>query len=324
MTILGACIRTPARGNTPPFLKEVEDIPLPGGSTRFDYQSLDATTGLLYLSHMGDGEVVVFDTNRNKVITSVPGFPVVTGVLAVPSLKAVYASVTRNHEIAVLDTETLKVAKRMPAGRFPDGIAFAPEVHKIFVSDESGGVETVIDTKANVRTATIPMGGEVGNTQYDPKSHHIFACVQTENELVEIDPETDKIEALYPLPGSRHPHGLYIDAENARAYIACEGNSKLLTFDLKSHQVKQSFAVGDDPDVLAFDPGGKILYVACESGSVSIFKVVTPDALQSLGTFDIGPNSHSVSVDPKTHRVFFPLKNVNGHPVLRIMSPVSH
>jgi hypothetical protein len=37
------------------FLKTVADIPLPGGATRFDYQSLDPATGRLYLSHMGGG-----------------------------------------------------------------------------------------------------------------------------------------------------------------------------------------------------------------------------------------------------------------------------
>ena len=86
------------------LLKTIVDIPLPGGTTRFDYQSLDPKSGRLYLSHMGDGNVVVFDTKTNKVVANIPGFPVVTGVLVVPALKSVYASVTHNHEVAVLDT----------------------------------------------------------------------------------------------------------------------------------------------------------------------------------------------------------------------------
>ena len=77
----------------------------------------------------------------------------------------------------------------------------------MFISDEAGGVETVIDTQRNERVNTIEMGGEVGNTQYDPVSHLIYACVQTRNELVEINPETDKIQARYHLPGGEHPHG---------------------------------------------------------------------------------------------------------------------
>jgi len=302
------------------FLKTVADVSLPGGTTRFDYQSLDPNTGRLYLSHMGDGNVVVFDTKTNKVLANIPGFPTVTGVLVVPALKSVYASVTRNHEVAVLDTEKLTVSKRIKDGKFPDGLAYSPETHKVFVSDEAGGVETVIDTQRNERVNTIEMGGEVGNTQYDPVSHLIYACVQTRNELVEINPETDKIQARYHLSGGEHPHGFYIDDQHGKAYIACEGDNKLLVFDMKNHSVENVFPVADGPDVLAFDRGLQLLYVACESGSVSVFRF-SHGKLEKLGNVKVGANSHSVSADSQTHRAYFPLKNVNGSPVLRIMAP---
>src|SRR5215475_1327972 len=114
-------------GKAQNLLKTIADVPLPGGTTRFDYQSLDPSTGRLYLSHMGDGTVVVFDTKTDKVLANVTGLPVVTGVLVVPALKSLYASITRNHEIGVLDTEKLVVSKRIKDGKFPDGLAYSPE-----------------------------------------------------------------------------------------------------------------------------------------------------------------------------------------------------
>ena len=304
------------------LLKTVADVPLPGGTTRFDYQSLDPQSGRLYLSHMGDGNLVVFDTKMNKVVANISGFPVVTGVLVVPALKSVYASVTRNHEVAVLDTEKLVVSKRIKDGKFPDGLAYSPETHQLFVSDEAGGVETVIDTQRNERVNTIEMGGEVGNTQYDSVSHLIYACVQTRNELIEINPETDKIQARYHLSGGEHPHGSYIDDQNRKAYIACEGDNKLLVFDMKNHSVENVFPVSDGPDVLAFDRGLQLLYVACEDGAVSLFRC-SNGKLSKVGDIKVGPNSHSVSVDSETHHAYFPLQNVNGSPVLRIMAPTT-
>lgn len=308
--------------NAQNFLRTVANIPLPGGATRFDYQSPDPKTGRLYLSHMGDGNVVVFDTKTNKVLANIPGFPVVTGILVVPALNSVYASVTRNHEIAVLDTDNLVVTKRIKDGKFPDGLAYSPEAHKVFVSDEAGGMETVIDTQRNERVNTIEMGGELGNTQYDPASHLIYACVQTRNEFVEINPETDKIQARYALPGGEHPHGFYIDDQHGKAYIACQGNNKLLVFDMKNHSVDNVLAVAEGPDVLAFDRGLQLLYVACESGSVSLFRY-SNSQLEKLGNVKVGANSHSVSVNSETHRAYFPLKNVNGSPVLRITAPAA-
>ena len=47
-------------------LTAVADIPLPGPAARFDYQSLDPTTGHLYIAHMNADHLVVFDTTTRK------------------------------------------------------------------------------------------------------------------------------------------------------------------------------------------------------------------------------------------------------------------
>src|SRR5438132_2707584 len=151
---LAACLTT-LQGLSAELLKKVADIPLPGGATRFDYASLDAAAGRLYFSHMGDGKLMVFDTKSEKLVTNLPGFPTMTGVLVVPSLHRVYGSVTKNHEVAVVDTKTLAIVKRIPDGKFPDGLAFSPETKKLYVSDESGGVDTVIDTTTNEKLRAI-------------------------------------------------------------------------------------------------------------------------------------------------------------------------
>jgi len=312
---------TAFHGLSAELLKKVADIPLPGGATRFDYASLDSAAGRLYFSHMGDGKLMVFDTRAEKLATNLPGFPTMTGVLAVPPLHRVYGSVTKNHEVAVVDTETLSVIKRIPDGKFPDGLAFSPETQKLYVSDESGGVDTVIDTKTNEKLRSIPLGGEAGNTQYDPTSHLIYVAVQTRNQLVAIDPQSDKITARYDLKKGDHPHGFYIDAPRNRAYISCQGDNKLIVFNLDSYQEEDVFPVEPDPDVLSFDSELNMLYVACESGGVSIFKADN-GKLTKLGDADVGPNSHTVAVDSKTHKAYFPLKNLNGAPVLRIMIPL--
>jgi DNA-binding beta-propeller fold protein YncE len=178
----------------------------------------------------------------------------------------------------------------------------------------------VIDTRSNRRTNSIPLGGEVGNTQYDPVSRHIFVNVQSRRQLVEIDPSTDAIVARIDLPGAQGNHGLYIVPQLHLAFVACEGNDRLLTLNLLTRQVVQSFDVGGDPDVLAFDPGAGTLYIAGEAGIVSMFAVGS-STVTKIGESRIGPNAHVVGVDPSTHRTYFPLKNVDGRPVLRVMAP---
>jgi DNA-binding beta-propeller fold protein YncE len=300
-------------------LRHVADIPLPGRTTRLDYESYDPARHLLFIAHLGDGEVIVFDAGASRVIARIADVASVHGVLAIPEMSRVYASATGTDEIVAIDEATLKIVARMPGGHYPDGMAYAPEVHKLYVSDETGNTETVIDVRDNARVATIPLGGEVGNTQYDPQSRHIFVNVQTSNELVEIDPTSDRIVARLKLAGADHNHGMLIDSRDRLAFIACQGNDRLLVFDMGTRRVVQSFGIGGDPDVLAFDPAPGTLYVAGEAGVVSMFSVRGSNVAR-IGEGHLGPNAHVVAVDPTTHRSYFPLKDVDGRPALRIMS----
>ncbi|MDE1885612.1 MAG: YncE family protein [Xanthomonadaceae bacterium] len=303
-------------------LKTLADVPLPGNATRWDYASLDPQRHLLFLAHLGDSAVVVFDTQNDKVIASVPGISHVHGVLVVPELNRVYASATGTNQLVAIDENTLKVIARMPAGVYPDGIAYAPGVDKLFVSDETGATDTVIDAATNRRIATIALGGEVGNTQYDPVSGHIFANVQTRGDLAEIDPVADRLIARHPLPGAQGNHGLLINPAGRLAFIACESNDKLLVLDMRTMRVIATFGVGNDPDVLAWDDHLGLLYVASESGVVSLFRV-HDGAVNKLGEGRLGPNAHTVAVDARTHRAYFPLRNLDGKPVLRITQPIA-
>ncbi len=330
--LLTACILATALGSSAYFalgadddfapgslpLKRIADVSLGGRPTRLDYASNDPERQLLFIAHLGDGEVIVFDTRAGRVVTRIPGVASVHGVLTIPELSRVYASATGSNEIVAIDANTLKITARMPGGTYPDGMAYASEAHKLYVSDETGATETVIDVRSNTRIATIPLEGEAGNTQYDPVSRHIFVNVQSRRQLVEIDPSTDRIIARIDLPGARGNHGLLIDPAQRLAFIACEGNDKLLVLDMHTKQVTSSFDVGSDPDVLAFDPQMHLLHVAGEAGIVSMFKA-NEGLVSKIGDGRIGVNAHVVAVDGSTHRVYFPLRDVHGKATLRIM-----
>jgi YVTN family beta-propeller protein len=317
MASTAAC-SSPANGHLP--LTAVADAPLTGGTTRWDYASLDPATHRLYLAHLGDSVVTVFDTKTQKVVADVPNISHVHGVLFVPELGRLYASATGTNEVVAIDPTTLKITARVPAGDYPDGMAYAPEVHKLYVSDEHGGTDTVIDVRRNKRVATILLGGEVGNTQYDSVSKHIFANVQTSKQLVEIDPATDKVIGQMDLPGAKGNHGLYIDPATHLAFIACEDNDKLIVVDLTSKRVVSTLDVAKGPDVLAFDRALGWLYVAGESGEVSVFHV-QGQVVSLVATGVLGANAHVVAVDEATHRAYFPLKSLGGKPQLRITEP---
>ncbi|HJS92232.1 MAG TPA: YncE family protein [Steroidobacteraceae bacterium] len=294
---------------------------MPGRADRFDYVTIDPRRQLLFIAHLGSGMVTIADLKRERVIGNVTDVPGVHGVLAVPGLNEVFATATDRNQIDVISESTGKILARAPAGVYPDGMAYAPPVQKLFISDEAGQTETVIDTRDNRRIATIPMGGEVGNSQYDPVTGQILVDVQTRDDIVAIDPSTDRILERYPLPARcDDDHSLLLDAPARLGFVACDGNARLLLLDLRNMQVLSIHEVGRSPDVLAFDPGLERLYVASESGVVTVLHL-QHRRLRPLGRGFLAYEAHSVVVDPRTHLVYFPLQDVGGRGVLRIMAP---
>jgi YVTN family beta-propeller protein len=301
-----------------PTLRTVRDIPLQGNTSRWDYQSFDPQANRLYIAHLGDGTVTVYDTRSGAVVGEIKEVPGVHGVLAVPELGKIYATATDKNQVAVIDPTSLAVLATTDGGDYPDGLAYASAVGKVYVSDERGGIDTVIDTRSDQKVATIRLGDDVGNTQYDPTSQRILVAIGSRNQLASIDPGKDEVVGVTDLPGCQGAHGLAIDADQRRAFVACEGNAKLLAVDLQSQQVVFSSDVGKDPDVLALDPAQHRLYVAAESGPLTVF-ATDEGGIRQVVQADAGPNAHSVAVDPDTHHIYLPLQNLNGRPALREM-----
>lgn len=299
-------------------LRTVDKIPLPGQASRFDYASFDSVQGKLYLAHLGDNSIVVFDVYQRRVQTVISGFPSVHGVIAVPSLNRVFATVTGTNRLVWLDSLRDQVVGSSPAGVHPDGLAYDNRDRLVFISDETGKTVTVVDPEKGKRVFTIPVDGEVGNVRYDPVSGMIYAAIQTLDEIVSIDPVTFVVRQRIRVDTGCHPHGLRIDPGGKWAYVACQASGKLLILNMVTYHIKERFGVGSDPDVLSLDPVRGCLVVASESGMVSIFLHKHGSWRKSLDQF-VGFRAHTVTIDPKTGLMYFPLENPNGMPMLQVM-----
>jgi hypothetical protein len=125
----------------------------------------------------------------------------------------------------------------------------------IIAAFTSAGHDITVDTHARV---VLALGGEAGNTHCDSVSHCVLVAVQTKNQMIAIDPVTEKIVQRYGPAGSAHPHGFTLDGST-------------------------------------LEPVGEVR----------------------------APHAHTVSVDPRTHRVDLPRENIDGKPLLRVYLPAT-
>ena len=313
---------SPVAARTPGLpLERVRDVRLPGNSSRYDYQSVDAPGRRLYVAHLGDSALDVIDVDALTVVATVPDIADVHGVLAAPEIGRVFASATGTNELVTLDASSDQVIARTPTGQFPDGIAYDPRDDLVLVSNKDAGSETLVEGLSGRMVRTVQLGHEVGNVAYDPTNALAYVAVRPPDQIVAFDPNTGATTDRIRLTNCRGAHGLYLQPQTRQAFVACENNAKVVLVDLRNHRQVAVASVGDNPDVLAYDPGLGRLYVAAESGTVTAFSR-TAARLHKLGEAHLADKAHSVAVDTTTHFAFFPLERDPKTPGLRVMKPV--
>jgi DNA-binding beta-propeller fold protein YncE len=313
------CSTSTQSGELP--LRLVSETALSGGPVRFDYAALDAERGRLFIAHMGAGELIEVDVHAHAVVRTVPKLPDIHGIIVVPDKHRVYATATGNNQMVAIDEDSGQVVFRAPTDTYPDGLAHDPVRRTVWTTNESAGTETVIDADSGAVRATVPLGGEVGNVVYDPPTDRMVVAVQGRNDLAVIDPVSFTVTQRIPTPGCDHPHGQALDVTDQLMFVGCEANATMVTVDLANRHVIDHHGVGETPDVLAYDPGANRVYVAAESGWVSIFDH-DHGHLTVRGSAHLADGAHSLALDPTTHHSYIPIpKDHNGLPVLQEYEP---
>lgn len=304
-----------------------------------------------------DGNVLVFDTVQHKLLRVLP-VPQVAGMVAAPDLGRVYAADANDSIIYAIDEHTFQLTQiKLDINDGPDAIEYDPVDHKIFVSDPGAPFApdasmvtllknenvAVIDALTNKLITWVPLGldgkwgDDVGHTRYDPTSRLLYTVTLPLQDpdspnllpappsyLAVIDPVNNRLLKRILLPDEcLTPHGVIIDPRIEIAYIACIDTLPdpiLVRVDLRTQKpiVENYPTLGIKPDIVAMDFSRHLVYVGCATG-VSIFQE-EGHALEKIGTFPVGANTHTIAVNQQTHEIYLPLPSLGGRPTLRIMT----
>jgi DNA-binding beta-propeller fold protein YncE len=315
----GTTPRPPAESSRLP-LAHGRDVVLPGGATELDYLDIDPIRQRLFVAHRGDDAVDAIDLRTLRVVGTVHGVGAAHGVRVAPDLHKVFASATATNEVVAFDEDTLTVLSRTSVGEHPDGLGYDPRHQKVYVSNERDHAESVLDARTGRAVGLIELGSESGNTIWDPGTGHILVNAQTAGHIAVIDPVTDTVIDKVPTPGCEVNHGLAVDSRQHVAFVACEDNATFLVVNLSTKATLATFPIAADPDGVAYDQALGRVYVAHDDGSVAVF------ARQRCGFAKVAQDvledaAHTVAVDPFTHAVYFPIEHLNGHDVVRVVTP---
>jgi YVTN family beta-propeller protein len=280
----------------------ITEIPI-GGEGGWDILTIDSAASRLYLSHAT--KVVVVDLNTNTVTGEVAATPGVHAFLPVPEVRRGFSSNGKESRSSVVDLTTLKTISKIDTGANPDAIVYEPRHGEVYVFNHTGNSVTVINSKAATVSATIPLGGSPEFAAVDEAAGRIYCNIEDKSEVAVIDVDKHEVVAHWSLAPGDEPSGIALDARHHRLFSGCH-NKMMVMLNTQSGKVVQTVPIGAGVDGCAFDDARQLAFASCGDGTTTIAKEEAPDKLTVLQTLETERGARTMTLDPKSHRIYLP------------------
>jgi DNA-binding beta-propeller fold protein YncE len=276
-------------------------VPL-GAPDRWDYVVFDPPSHRVYVAH-GD-RVTVVDGLDGSIIGQVEGYPGGThGTAIVASLGVGFTDDGRAGEAGSFDLKTLKTIKRIKAAEDADGIVFDPVSGHVFVINGDTGTVTVIDPKQQGAVASLQAGGKL-EAAVAGNDGKLYVNGAARSEIVRIDTRSDQVDAHWPIPDCKSPHGIAIDNAARRLFSSCV-NKVLVVVNLDSGATVATLPIGAGTDSAAFDPKRKLIFSANgRDGTLSIIEEKDPQSFVALASVKTALSARTMDIDPASGRIY--------------------
>ncbi len=289
----------PVPGADGPY-RLLKEIPI-GGAGGWDYLSVDTAARRLYVSHAT--KVVVVDLDKNAVVGEIAPTPGVHGIAVAPDLGRGFVSNGREGTVSIVDLKTLQIVGTVKTGENPDAILYEPVHKEVYAFNGRSKSATVFDAKTGDVRATIPLPGKPEFAVFDEKAGRIYNNIEDTSQLVAIDPATHAVSATWPIAPGEEASGLALDPATHRLFVGCSNNLMLMV-DTTSGKVLASSPIGPGVDANAFDPGTGLAFASSGDGTLTVARPEGKDKLTVVQTVTTPKRSRTMTLDPKTHRLY--------------------
>jgi DNA-binding beta-propeller fold protein YncE len=272
------------------------------GDGGWDYVSLDATAGRLYVPRAT--RVMVLDL-EGKARGEIPATSGVHGVALAQDLDLGYTSNGKAGTMTAFRLSTLEVIREVKTtGANPDSILYDAATGQVITFNGGGRNATVFDARTLEVKGTIAIGGKPEFCAGDGKGR-LFVNVEDTAELLAINARTLAVEARWSLAPLADPTGLAMDS--AHQILFSVGRNRLMAVvDATSGKLLQTLPIGAGVDAAAFDPGTGCAYASNGEGSLT---VVGPDGhgrFTVLAKVPTRVGARTMALDPRTHLIYLP------------------
>jgi DNA-binding beta-propeller fold protein YncE len=281
------------------------DIDL-GAPGQWDYASFDAAGGRLYVGHADRIDVV--DVAARKLVGSVGPLDEAHGAAIAPALNRGFATSGGDGLLKEFDLSDLHVVKAIPIGPDVDGVIFDPGTNTVLVALGDSKQLAIVDAASASVTHKIDLPGAPEFLAADGHGK-AFANLASTTQLARIDIASGRVEAVWPLPGCKSPHGLAYDHRTHRLFSGC-ANKVLVVVNPENGAVLATLPTGSHSDAVVVDEARRRVFCPNGDGTLTEIAEGAADAYSVIRTLPTFLGARSMAIDPRTGALFITYGNI--------------
>lgn len=158
----------------------------------------------------------------------------------------------------------------IPVGVVPTDVTIDRAGAYAYVTNQFSSNVGVIDLSTSTQVATMPVSGDPFRVRLSPDGHSLFVTGNADSLFI-IDVISREITGR--LAVGLDANGLAVDYTGTRLYVSNQSDGTVSEVDLTTNALVRTIEVGGHPQELVLSPGGTLLFVADESGSVQIWSL---------------------------------------------------
>ncbi len=232
--------------------------PHPAGD--FDHGDVYLESGHVFVANTKASTVEVIDGEHLRHFTTIPGCPEASGVLCAQEDALLFAAARGAGKLLVIDPTTHAVLRTVAVGQKPNGLAWDPRRKHLLVADVQENKARLVDPLVGEVMAAVELPGRPRWAVYHLARDRFLVNIREPDCVAVLSANPFVLVERFPVwsPG---PHGLDLDQDGRRAFVACDG-STVVTLDLATGREQARVPIAGPPDAIWHNHQRDRLYVA--------------------------------------------------------------
>lgn len=209
-------------------------------------------------------------------------------------------------KVLVIDSKSNAVLNEITVGLKPNGLAWNPLRKLLLVADVEDYSARLIAPVTGSTISKVRIPERPRWCVYDTKRDRFLVNVRDPAGVAMLNAYSLEEDGFIPVSATG-PHGLDIDHNAGRAYVACDEKA-VVSVNLRTRQEEQKIAIAGEPDVIWHNAMSHLLY--CAIANPGVIDLIDTSKMELVDEILTEEGTHTLAFDNSRRRlyVFMPKK----------------